>query len=394
MNSIGLDLGTSAVKGVCWSPEKGILKKISERIDLQHPAENHTELDAGRYFQQIWRIICELSQAADEPIAGIAFAAASGNTLLCSSDGEPLTPIISWLDNRMPDFMPPAEWQVRETSGWPPLSMFTLMHLEYFKRFQPDLMQKSTVAMNNDFVLWKLCGKHLLDSSNATPFYLWNQSRNRWADYLSYYELKESQLPEIVPTGTVAGKLKTEFIQGNLTAKTTLVTGSFDHPAAARAVNVLTPGNMLLSCGTSWVGFYPVKQREDVPDNELCDIFQAANGGCWGAMFSLAQVGLEVEEFVVQRYGNITQRYELFNEEALAGSNAAENMMKSVIMRFKEKFDQHCNMQKIVICGGPSEGKAWRYYLEKYLNVAVENSPYASYTGAVGAAKIAGGLIK
>ena len=76
------------------------------------------------------------------------------------------------------------------------------------------------------------------------------------------------------------------------------------------------------------MGFYPVKQREDVPDNELCDIFQAANGGCWGAMFSLAQVGLEVEEFVVQRYGNITQRYELFNEEALAGSNAAENMMK------------------------------------------------------------------
>ena len=45
MNCIGLDLGTGAIKGVCWNSGKGILKKISERIELDHPAPDQVEID-------------------------------------------------------------------------------------------------------------------------------------------------------------------------------------------------------------------------------------------------------------------------------------------------------------------------------------------------------------
>lgn len=394
MISIGLDSGTSVIKGVCFSPEKGVIKKISRPVELLHPAENRTELDAEKYFQLLLEMLRQLAAAADDTIGGIAFAAASGNTLLCNKDGEVLTPIISWLDNRLPDFMPPEAWQVRETTGWMPLSMFPLMHLEYFKRVSPELLSTAQVAMNNDFAVWKLCGNHQLDKSNAAPFYLWDQAANCYAEYIKYYNLQLSQLPEIVPTGSVCGYLRDEYTGGNLTGKTAIVAGSFDHPAAARAVKVTEPGTMLLSCGTSWVGFYPAADRKEIPHDELCDIFQSDNGGCWGAMFSLAQVGLEVEEFVCNRYGKTPERYNLFNTEALTEGSPAWKMMYSIIMRFKEKFDSHKNMHKIVISGGPSEGRAWQYYLEKYLNVSVEASPYASYTGAVGAAMIAGGMVK
>ena len=57
MISIGLDSGTSAIKGVCFSPEKGVIKKISRPVELLHPAENRTELDAEKYFHYYFFII-------------------------------------------------------------------------------------------------------------------------------------------------------------------------------------------------------------------------------------------------------------------------------------------------------------------------------------------------
>ena len=394
MNCIGLDLGTGAVKGVCWDSGKGILKKISERVAFEHPAPDRAEIDPEKYREQIFRIIAELAQGAGGPVDGIAFAAASGNTLLCDRAGNARTPIISWLDTRLKDWFPPKEWQVRKITGWPCIPTFPLMHLEYFRRTVPELLTSSQIAMNSDYLTWELCGKHTLDSSNAAPFYLWDQAKQCPAPYLAHYGIAPEQLPVIVNPGTPAGFLKKKYQQGNLTEKTIVAAGSFDHPAGARAAGVLEPGSMLLSCGTSWVGFYPVRSREEVQENELCDTFRSGSGGCWGAMFSLAKVGVEVEDFICGRYGGSSSRYEDFNSEAEKNGTPAREMMLSVIRRFQELFDRHDGVDRIVLSGGPSEGKTWQKLIEECLQVKVEVSPYLSYTGAVGAAQLAGGIVQ
>ena len=394
MITIGLDLGTGAIKGVCRDSEKGILAKISERVSFNYPAGNHVELDPKQYTSQVVNIIQKLAAAADREIYAISFAAASGNTMLCNKEGEPLTPIISWLDKRLNDWMPPESWQIRQRTGWKRIPTFTLMHLEYFRRTAPELLKNSIVAMNNDFLTWQLCGKHILDNSNASPFYLWDQSNNDFVPYLDYYGLSPEQLPEIVPTGTIAGRLKKEFQQGNLTADTLIVAGCFDHPAGAREAGVVAPGDMLLSCGTSWVGFYPCVNRDDIPQDELCDTFQSGTNGCWGAMFSIPAVGVEIENFICERFGNTADRYEKFNDEALAGDTPSRQLMCRIIDRFKERFDSHPGIRRVVISGGPSEGRAWLALLKEKLPVTVEVSQYHSYTGAAGAAQIAGGLCK
>ena len=392
--AIGLDLGTGAIKGCCWNNEKGITGKISERVCFSVQDGDRVELDPLQYFRQVLNIIERLADYAEEEIAGIAFAAASGNTLLCAPDGDPRTPVISWLDKRLKDWQPPETWEVRQTAGWPAIPTFPLMHLEYFRRTDPALLQNSRIAMNNDFVVWQLCGVHQLDSSNAAPFYLWDQRKNDYAAYLKYYGITPDALPQIVPPGTVAGFLKPEFRHGNLTAATRIVAGSFDHPAGARAVNVVSPGSMLLSCGTSWVGFYPCRTRDEVPQTELCDVFQSAAGGCWGAMFSVSEVGVLIEDFICERFGRDKERYEKFNDEALAGDTPSRKLMCQVIDSFRERFVQHSGIDRIVISGGPSEGRGWIKLLQEKLGVTVEVSPYFSYTGAVGAAQIAGGFCK
>ena len=395
MTSIGLDLGTGAIKGVCWNQEKGVLKKVSERVSFCYPGSWRVELDVEVYKQQIFRLIKDLAEASQEEICAISFAAASGNTLLCDADGEALTPIISWLDKRLEDWLPPEKWQVRQSTGWPAIPTFPLMHLEYFRREKSELLNSAHVAMNNDWIAWQLCGTHQLDRSNAAPFYFWNQEQERYENaYLEYYGITRKQLPEIVPTGTVSGTLKKELCRGNLTVNTRIVAGSFDHPAGARAVKVFEPGEMLLSCGTSWVGFYPCRKRDDVPFNELCDTYQSAAGGCWGAMFSIPEVGVEIERFICDRFGNCAERYEKFNAEAQAGDTPSRKVMCSVIDRFKTRFDEHSGIRRVVISGGPSEGRMWIELLREKLGIQIDVAPWHSYTGAVGAAQIAGAVVK
>ena len=393
MSYIGLDLGTGAIKAVLWNKKEGIISKISERVEFARPAPNFVEMDANGYLAQFMSIVEKLAAASPDDIEGIAFAAASGNTLLCDKEGNALTPIISWLDARMgEEFFPQESWEVRKTTGWPALKTFPLMHLAYFKKTVPELLASSVVAMNNDYITWQLCGNHLLDSSNAAPFYMVEQETGKIAPYVKeYYGLTEDQLPRIVPPGTLAGTLLKKWQKGHLTAETRIHCGSFDHPAGARAAGIKEVGELLLSCGTSWVGFYPAAKREDVSMKELCDVFQSGSGGNWGGMFSLAKVGVEVEDFVVARYGNTPERYKLFNEEALSAGSAAYEKMKEVILRFKEKFDLHGPFTRIVISGGPSEGAAWKKYVEEFLGVPVTSSPYLSYTGAVGSAMLASG---
>ena len=405
MSTIGLDLGTGAIKGVCWNPKDGILATASERIPFLHPHENWAELEPNAYCAQVLRIIRELADASKDPIEGIAFAAASGNTMLCQrgdaqapacqrGDAQApacaVTNIISWLDKRL-DWCPPVEWNVREVCGWPGIPSFPLMHLEYFRRECPELLASSTVAMNNDWLCWLLCGRHALDYSNGAPFYLFDQRTFTYhKPFLDHYGLKESQLPEMLPSGTTIGTLKKEFAGGNLTEKTRIVAGSFDHPAGARAAGVTKPGDLLLSCGTSWVGFYAVPKRDDVPaKGELCDTFQAPDGGCWGAMFSVSSIGLDVEQFVCERFGKGADRYAAFNNEAKKEGSPSREKMREVVLRFKARLDQHVPFRKITVSGGPSEGETWPSVMEEVLGLPVELSPYRSHTGAVGAAMLA-----
>lgn len=387
---LGFDLGTGAVKAVCWHPRKGIVRNISERVKFSTPQPGFMEIDPQDYLEQVLRMMQQLAEAASGPIGGISFAAASGNTLLCSAEGVPLYPIISWLDKRL-DWTPPAEWRVRELIGWPAIPAFPLMHLEWFRREKPELLRNAAIGMSNDFLCWKLCGRRALDSSSATPFYLQDQQNFRWhPPYLKHYGIHETQLPELLQPGNPIGTVNPELAGGNLTSETVLCAGSFDHPSGARAENITAPDEMLISCGTSWVGFYPVQRREEIPGDELCDPFQSASGGCWGAMFSVAGVGVEIEDFVLGRYGSGAARYEQFNAEALEGGTPARALMQSVIDRFVARLKGR-RPRRLVMTGGPAEGQAWPRLLEEALHFPVEVSSYRSYAGAVGAAMLAEG---
>ncbi len=383
--SIGLDLGTGATKAVLWDGNK-IVKSSSLEIDFIREGECVT-IESNSWLEKNLQQIKELASFADAPIAAISMCAASGNTLVADKNGKPLCNIISWLDGRKIEASP-AE-NLHEIIGWPWVKGFPYTHIKALRKEYPHIFTNGYhVCMNNDLLQYHLCGKWALDHSSATPFYLQDQrSFSYYKPFLHDLALKEEDLSPLVPSCTVVGNLREEMIGGFLTENTKVVAGSFDHPSAARACNIAGEGEMLISCGTSWVGFSPVKERT-IRDGYLSDPFMIHEGGLWGLIRSWSKVGLELEEWITEHFGKEKDRYQKFSDEALCGGKAKEKML-STAASFRERAFPETKFSRIVLCGGPSESPAWRKYIAEVWEAEIETSPYDKYTGAAGAAKMA-----
>ena len=219
-----------------------------------------------------------------------------------------------------------------------------------------------------------LCGEFALDHSSATPCYL--QDQKNFCYYRPYLEklgLREEQLSRLVPSGTVIGTLRPELAAGNLTTGTRIVAGSFDHPSAARACGIVNPDEMLLSCGTSWVGFRPARERKIVPGT-LADPYMFHEGGNWGEIRSWGKVGLALEAWIVEHYTEAPDRYRRFGDDALATDGPARAKMLDTVKTFRAKAFPEARFLRIVLAGGPSESPAWRKYLAENWQCRIELS--------------------
>lgn len=383
--TIGLDLGTGATKAVLWDGGK-IAASASLEIDFIREGEKVT-IESHSWLEKNLSLIFSLAEKADSPIAAVAMCAASGNTLATDENGTPLCNIISWLDGRKIEESP-AE-NLHEIVGWPWVKGFPYTHIKELQKEFPQIFSgKKHICMNNDLLQYHLCGKWALDHSSATPFYLQDQrSFSYYRPFLEALSLKEEELSILVPSCSCIGKLKKELQKGFLTENTSIVAGSFDHPSAARACGVVNEGEMLISCGTSWVGFAPVKERV-IQTGYLADPFMAHEGGCWGLIRSWSRIGLELEAWIVENYGKEKDRYQKFNDEALTGGKAKEKMLETAFT-FRERAFTGKKFSRIVLCGGPSESEAWRKYIAEVWEAEIEVSPFDKYTGAAGAAKMA-----
>lgn len=420
---IGLDLGTSAIKGVRTDARGRVLAEAVRNNRLIHPRPGWVEVSPGEHYRNLCDLLRQLATGPGHVVA-LAMAAASGNTLLTDAAGTPLTPIINWMDQRAVR-EPPAtltgltEAEVRDVTGWPCVNMFPLAHLAWLRENQPDLYAAAAhVGMDTDWLLSRLTGKWLMDHSTATTFHLQDQRSSQYHEpFLRRFGLSRGKLSRLVNSGTAAGPLTaTARADTGLGSDTLVVTGCFDHPAAALATGVLAPGHLMLSCGTSWVGFTPSADRRQILAAEmLCDPFLTEQGGPWGGMFSVPMIGQNVEWYVdnVIALGE-RDKFAVFNElaataqpgagglsidlrappRAVAGCRAdiSRAVMEGAANLLREKVQglaaRDFKFTHAVLAGGPANSTVWPSIIEQITGLRLRVGTRSA--GAQGAAILAG----
>jgi len=435
---IGLDLGTSALKGVLISASGDIIAQDKVSTCITRPEPGYVEVSAEKHYSNVCALIRILAEKVPEgsQVRALSMAAASGNTLLAGADGEPLTPIINWMDTRVKErieeYMPGLDAKgVYPVVGWPFSGTFPLAHLAWFRKEQPDAYRKAShICMNSDYILYKLTGKWGMDYSTATTFFLQDQMKREFYEpFLKMLGIDEEQLSPLSQSGTVLGPLTKQAAQDTgLDTDTLTVLGAFDHPCAARGTGSVEPGDLLMSCGTSWVGFFPVMDRDRaISQNLLIDPFLSPDGP-WGTMFSFTGIGVAIDryidEIIIDDVEEAHDKYFVFSsmaEKAQLGAGglilslegdtnkaleqghvlkdtySRENISRAVmegaafLMRRKIEDLAEAGIQasNITMVGGPAESPVWPQILADVTGLEFRIG-FGQTAGALGSAVLAG----
>ena len=210
---IVIDQGTSATKGFLFDEALTVLATEKIRHTVDRPQQGWVECDGTEILSA-----CEtvLGRMAEEARARSLTPAAAGMAFQRStflfwrrSDGEPSAPAMSWQDSRADELAKGmsehSDWIQRRT-GIPLTGHFG--GPKYLHTITTDDTIKKGVEQGelffgplSSFVTHRLTGNHLIDQSIAGRSLLMNISTLQWEDdLLKLFNVRESALPEIVPT--------------------------------------------------------------------------------------------------------------------------------------------------------------------------------------------------
>lgn len=258
---IGLDLGTSGVKGVLIGEDQGLLAEASAPLTVSRPHDGWSEQDPADWIAAADAVMRALGDKAD--LGGVRGIGLSGQmhgaTLLDASD-QVLRPCILWNDTRSaveaaeldrdPDF--------RAITGNIVFPGFTAPKLVWVRRHEPEFFAKvAKVLLPKDYLRLWLTGDHVGEMSDSAGTSWFDTGARDWSDsLLEKTGMSRDHMPRLVEGSDVSGTLRDGLAQDwGLPPGVIVAGGGGDNAASAVGVGVVEAGEAFISLGTSGVLF-------------------------------------------------------------------------------------------------------------------------------------------
>ncbi len=267
MYLLGFDIGSSSVKASLLdiSTGKAVASAFSPEVEMEmiaHKAgwaEQKPEIwyeNAKRALQKI-----QAQNKVDfSKIKAIGISYQMHGLVLVDNNGDVLRPSIIWCDSRAVAIGQNAheklgsEYTLGHLLNSP--GNFTASKLRWVIENEPGLHKKIYKAMlPGDYFAYRLTGKMVTTASGLSEGIMWDFKQNSVAkQLLDFYGIDESYLPKIVDTfsvqGTVNAKAAAEF---GIPEGIPVSYRAGDQPNNAFSLNVLKPGEIAATAGTSGV---------------------------------------------------------------------------------------------------------------------------------------------
>jgi len=271
---IGYDIGSSSIKAAIVEVETsrrvGFVQYPDTEMDIisKHPgwAEQDPEI-WWEYVCQATRKLLDDTNILSPEIAGIGIAYQMHGLILIDKDLNVLRPSIIWCDSRSVEIGKRAFEEIGPDKCLTHLlnspGNFTASKLKWVKDHEPDIYNRiHKIMLPGDFIAMKLTGEVNTTVSGLSEAILWDFKENKIADFLlEYFEIGLDLIPDIVPSFGDQGSLTTEASELTGLNKGTPVTyRAGDQPNNALSLNVLNPGEMAATGGTSGV-VYGVEEK-------------------------------------------------------------------------------------------------------------------------------------
>jgi len=261
---IGIDVGTTGVKGIAISPRGEVLALAEESYPLSTPHPGWSEQDPEDWWRATQACLARL------PEGPIGFSGQMHGLVTLDESQKPLRPAILWNDQRTAAECAEIEERVGlarliELTGNRAATGFTAPKLLWLRTHEPELYSRiAHILLPKDYVRLRLEGELAIDAADASGTLLFDVAHRSWSDeVLAALDIPREWLPP--------------------SYESTEIAGAGDQAAGALGVGIDEPGPLSVVLGTSGVVFGVLPGYGADPEARL-HTFCHALPGTWHAM--------------------------------------------------------------------------------------------------------------
>ncbi len=272
---IGLDLGTSGLKGIVIDDAQTLLAEANAPLQVQRPHSGWSEQLPSDWIAAAEAVMDALSAEVDfAGVTGIGLSGQMHGATLLGRDDTVLRPCILWNDTRShaEAAAMDADPRFRAISGNIVFPGFTASKLAWVRNNEPEIFEATAkVLLPKDYLRLWLTGEYVAEMSDAAGTSWLDTGARDWSDaLLGATGLTRDHMPRLVEGSQASGQIRTELAsRWGLSRSTVVAGGGGDNAASAIGAGIAAPGEAFLSLGTSGVLFASTAKYAPDPDTAV-----------------------------------------------------------------------------------------------------------------------------
>jgi xylulokinase len=267
MYLLGCDIGSSSVKVSIVEHESGRVVASDfyprEEAPIKTLKQGWAEQNPDDWWEYLKMAVHSALQESDvsgKDIKAIGISYQMHGLVLVNKNLDVLRPSIIWCDSRAVQFGNRAFADIGEEKCLSTLlnspGNFTAAKLAWVKENEPHIFEKIYKFMlPGDYVAMRMTGDAVTTVSGLSEGIFWDFKNEQISeDILNYFGFDKTITPDIVPVFGFQGELlESAAKELGLKKGTTVVYRAGDQPNNALSLNVLNPGEIAATAGTSGV---------------------------------------------------------------------------------------------------------------------------------------------
>lgn len=280
---LGLDIGTSSVKASVVDAHTQQVLASAQYPDSEASIiaiePGWAEQDPESWWNFAQKAILRVNASGKynpKEIAAIGIAYQMHGLVLVDANQQSIRNSIIWCDSRAVPFGEQAFTDIGPEICLAHLlnspGNFTASKLAWVKQQEPDNYAKATKLMlPGDFIAMKLTGDITTSNSSLSEGIFWDfQANEVSADVMDYYGFEADLIPEIKPVFGEHGQVTSAIAESlGLTTGIPVTYKAGDQPNNALSLNVLEPGEVAATAGTSGVVYAVSDQVSHDPQSRV-----------------------------------------------------------------------------------------------------------------------------
>ncbi|MFX3636235.1 MAG: gluconokinase [Candidatus Pristimantibacillus sp.] len=259
---LAVDIGTTSLKALAVDQSGHIHGSHSIPYPLHTPSPGYAEQDPDVIYEALLDGVAHVMKQGNwkaEQILCVTFSSANHSLILLDESGSPLTPSITWADQRSAAqaerlLKDGTGLSVYSRTGTPIHPMSPLVKLIWMREEQPELFRSAKLFVGiKEYVFNKLFGYTVMDYSLASATGLFNLEHLTWdEEAMQLAGIRAEQLPPLVPTTERLSGLKPEPAgRMGIGVDTPFVAGAQDGVLANLGIGAVEDGVLAVTIGTS-----------------------------------------------------------------------------------------------------------------------------------------------